>query len=92
MTEPAVPTKASGLQPGTGPLPDSAGCGERAGSSSLVLSGDFGDRLPGAFRLIDEGRVPVLVHAGTPDNQAVLELCRRGQRIAAEVVCLQPPA
>ena len=54
----------------------------------VVLSGDHGERLPVALRLIERGVAPTLVLDGTPDYRRVFELCREQQ--AFEVVCLRP--
>lgn len=54
----------------------------------VVLSGDHGERLPVAQRLLASGVAPVLVLAGTPDSVEDLDLCHGGQPF--EVVCLRP--
>lgn len=54
----------------------------------VVLSGDHGERLPVALRMLDRGVARVLVLDGTPDYPLWLELCRTPQ--AFEVVCLRP--
>lgn len=41
----------------------------------VVLSGDHGERLPAAMRLIDTGVTSTLVIDGSPDYPAVVELC-----------------
>jgi uncharacterized SAM-binding protein YcdF (DUF218 family) len=55
----------------------------------VVLSGDFGDRMPAALALMRRGVAPVLVHAGTPDSAFVDDLCRDGAP-TYEVICLRP--
>ncbi|MDP8975147.1 MAG: YdcF family protein [Actinomycetota bacterium] len=55
----------------------------------VVLSGDTGERMATARRLVEVGAAPVLVHAGTPDSQEVVRLCAGGGQ-AFEVVCLRP--
>jgi len=54
----------------------------------IVLSGDYGGRLPEGRRLIAAGKSDVLVHAGTPDGPGAKELCAGGSPL--EVICLQP--
>jgi uncharacterized SAM-binding protein YcdF (DUF218 family) len=54
----------------------------------VVLSGDFGDRLPRALALVRAGAAPTLVIDGQPDYPAVSALCRGSQPF--EVVCLRP--
>lgn len=54
----------------------------------VVLSGDHGERLPEALRLIRRGVSSTLVLDGTPDFPLVLELCQ--ERQAFEVICLRP--
>jgi uncharacterized SAM-binding protein YcdF (DUF218 family) len=54
----------------------------------VVLSGDHGERLRIALRLIREGVTATLVLDGTPDSPEALELCR--ERQVFEVVCLRP--
>ena len=54
----------------------------------VVLSGDHGERMAEARRLLAAGVAPVLVHAGSPDSADVVRLCAGGQDF--EVVCLQP--
>ena len=53
----------------------------------VVLSGDMGERMSEARRLIAAGKAPVLVYAGSPDSQEVIHLCTQRQEL--EVVCLQ---
>ena len=54
----------------------------------VVLSGDHGERLAKALRLMQQGVAPTLVLDGAPDFQYVVDLCRGEQ--AFEVVCLRP--
>jgi len=54
----------------------------------VVLSGDHGERMAKALRLVDSGVAPVLVHAGTPDRDSVVHLCAGGRPF--EVVCVRP--
>ncbi len=60
---------------------------ERA-DAVVVLSGDHGERLPIALRLVEQGAAPTLVLAGTPDYEAWVELCEEAQPF--EVVCIRP--
>jgi uncharacterized SAM-binding protein YcdF (DUF218 family) len=55
----------------------------------FVLSGDHGERLAVALRLIERGVAPTLVLDGEPDFDRVRTLC--GERQTFEVVCLRPP-
>lgn len=54
----------------------------------VVPSGDHGERLAVALRLIREGVTRTLVIDGSPDFAEVIRLCREPQ--AFEVVCLLP--
>jgi uncharacterized SAM-binding protein YcdF (DUF218 family) len=54
----------------------------------VVLSGDHGERLPVALKLLHRGVARTLVLDGTPDYPLWLELCETRQ--AFEVVCLRP--
>jgi len=54
----------------------------------VVLSGDYGGRLPEGRRLIATSPDAVLVHAGTPDGPGAKELCAGGSPL--KVICLQP--
>ena len=54
----------------------------------VVLSGDHGERIAEARRLLAEGVAPLLVYAGTPDSQEVVGLCASGE--SAGVMCVQP--
>jgi uncharacterized SAM-binding protein YcdF (DUF218 family) len=54
----------------------------------VVLSGDHGERMAEARRLLAEGVAPTLVHAGEPDSPEVVRLCTNQQDF--EVVCLHP--
>ena len=54
----------------------------------VVLSGDHGERLSVALRLLREGVTATLVLDGTPDSPEVLRLCAEEQ--VFEVVCLRP--
>ena len=57
----------------------------------VVLSGDHGERLPIALRLIREGVSTILVLDGTPDSAEGLALCRERRVFELfEVVCLHP--
>ena len=66
--------------PPTGPVEEA--------DAVVLLSGDHGERLPVALRLLDRGVADVLVLAGTPDYPLWLELCENRQTY--EVVCLRP--
>lgn len=55
----------------------------------VVLSGDHGERLPVALRLLERNVAPTLVFDGTPDRGEEEQLCREGWR-GREVVCLRP--
>jgi len=54
----------------------------------IVLSGDHGERLPIAIRLIERGAVSTLVFVGTPDGPISDRLCAGGQDF--EAICLRP--
>lgn len=54
----------------------------------VVLSGDHGERLPRALRLMQAGTAPTLVLAGEPDTVLAMRLC--DERRTYEVVCLRP--
>ncbi len=54
----------------------------------VVLSGDQGERLGLAQRLLDGGVSSTLVLAGQPDLAEDVSLCQGGRRF--EVVCLRP--
>jgi uncharacterized SAM-binding protein YcdF (DUF218 family) len=54
----------------------------------VVLSGDHGERLPVAMRLIKEGVTNTLVLVGEPDSAEGMRLCAGGQPF--EVVCPRP--
>lgn len=54
----------------------------------IVLSGDSGERMAHARRLLAEGVAPTLVHAGEPDSPEVVRLCTNQEDF--EVVCLRP--
>lgn len=54
----------------------------------VVLSGDYGERMRRALELMGDGAALTLVHAGEPDSQQVVELCRDGADF--EVVCPRP--
>lgn len=58
----------------------------RRADAVVMLSGDHGERLEEALRLLESGVAPVLVHAGDPDTSDVRILCRDGAQF--EVVCL----
>jgi uncharacterized SAM-binding protein YcdF (DUF218 family) len=60
---------------------------ERA-DAVVVLSGDHGERLPRALRLMRAGAAPTLVVAGEPDMLLTLQMCQEPQPF--EVVCLRP--
>jgi uncharacterized SAM-binding protein YcdF (DUF218 family) len=62
---------------------------ERA-DAVIVLSGDHGDRMAGALKLLQAGVTDVLVHAGAPDTPDVAEMCDRGSAHGFDVVCLEP--
>jgi uncharacterized SAM-binding protein YcdF (DUF218 family) len=55
----------------------------------VVLSGDYGDRMIEARRLMARKVSTVLVHAGTPDTPAVTQMCA-GEQLPFELVCLRP--
>ncbi|HWC12694.1 MAG TPA: YdcF family protein [Acidimicrobiales bacterium] len=54
----------------------------------IVPSGDHGERLAAALRLIREGVTRVLVLDGSPDFAEVFRLC--GEPQPFEVICLRP--
>lgn len=54
----------------------------------VMLSGDHGERLPLALRVVREDPGRVLVLVGEPDTQQAVALCGGGE--AFEVVCLRP--
>lgn len=54
----------------------------------LVPSGDHGERLATALRLIREGVTRTLVIDGSPDFAEVIRLCQESQPF--EVICLRP--
>jgi uncharacterized SAM-binding protein YcdF (DUF218 family) len=54
----------------------------------VVLSGDHGERLPVARRIIADGLTDVLVYAGTSDGPRTEELCEQPQ--AFTVYCPRP--
>ena len=60
----------------------------RHADAVVVLSGDHGERLARALRLMEAGVAPTLVLDGEPDFQQVRDLCLGGQTY--EVVCLRP--
>ena len=60
----------------------------RHADAVVVLSGDRGERLARALRLMEARVAPTLVLDGEPDFQRVVDLCLGGQ--AYEVVCLRP--
>jgi uncharacterized SAM-binding protein YcdF (DUF218 family) len=55
----------------------------------IVLSGDHGERLPRALRLIEQGVARTLVFDGTIDRAEEDQFCRDGWR-GVEVICLRP--
>lgn len=55
----------------------------------FILSGDHGERLPKALRLMDGGVAPTLVFVGTIDRLLEEELCKGG-RVPYEVLCVRP--
>jgi uncharacterized SAM-binding protein YcdF (DUF218 family) len=55
----------------------------------MILSGDHGERLPQALRLMDERVAPTLVFLGTLDRAMEDELCQGG-RVPYEVLCVRP--
>jgi uncharacterized SAM-binding protein YcdF (DUF218 family) len=61
----------------------------RSADAVVVLSGDLGDRMREALRLMKADIAPTLVHAGIPDTQAVRDMCA-GEERPFEVVCLHP--
>ena len=60
----------------------------RRADAVVVPSGDHGERLAAAMRLIGEGVAPTLVIDGAPDFAEVIRLCREPQTF--EVICLRP--
>ncbi len=54
----------------------------------VVLSGDHGERLALAKRILQAGVAPTLVMAGSPDSLEAEQLCQGGRSF--EVVCLRP--
>lgn len=54
----------------------------------FVLSGDHGERLATAMRLLEQGVTSTLVLDGTPDSVRAVALCGGGEPF--EVVCLRP--
>ena len=61
---------------------------ERA-DAVFILSGDHGERLPQALRLMDGHVAPTLVFIGTIDRALEDELCQGG-RVPYEVLCVRP--
>jgi uncharacterized SAM-binding protein YcdF (DUF218 family) len=55
----------------------------------FILSGDHGERLPQALRLMEAGVAPTLVFIGTIDRALEDELCQGG-RVPYEVLCVRP--
>ncbi|HVM15670.1 MAG TPA: YdcF family protein [Egibacteraceae bacterium] len=55
----------------------------------VVLSGDHGERLPVAMRLLERGVAPTLVFVGTLDRAEEEVMCRDGWR-GREVLCVRP--
>lgn len=55
----------------------------------IILSGDHGERLPQALRLMNLGVAPTLVFDGTLDRAMENDLCRGGS-VPYEVLCLRP--
>lgn len=55
----------------------------------VVLSGDHGERLRAAHKLIAGGYTKILVLAGEPDSEEVRLLCEQGAP-HFEVICLRP--
>ncbi len=68
--------------------PTAAATAPARADAIVVLSGDRGERMAEAIRLIDRGVAPTLVHAGTPDSDFVRALCSDQTQFAA--VCLSP--
>lgn len=60
----------------------------RRADAVIVLSGDHGERLARALRLVESGVAPTLVLAGEPDSQQARDLCHAAA--GYEVVCLRP--
>lgn len=60
----------------------------RRADAVILLSGDLGERLPVALRLLEAGVAPTLVFDGTLDRALEEEWCAGGQ--AFEAVCLRP--
>lgn len=61
----------------------------RRADAVFILSGDHGERLPQAVRLMDAGVAPTLVFVGTIDRAMEDELCQGG-RVPYEVLCVRP--
>lgn len=61
----------------------------RRADAVMILSGDHGERLPQALRLMDERVAPTLVFLGTLDRAMEEELCQGG-RVPYEVLCVRP--
>lgn len=60
----------------------------RHADAIVVLSGDHGERLPLALRLLRRGVAAALVLDGQADSKQALQLCAGGQPF--EVICLLP--
>lgn len=60
----------------------------RRADAVVLLSGDHGERLPVALRLLEAGVAPTLVFDGTLDRALEQEWCAGGQEF--EAVCLRP--
>lgn len=60
----------------------------RHADAIVVLSGDHGERLALAQRLLSAGVAHILVFAGQPDSATAAQMCRGGQPF--QVVCVVP--
>jgi uncharacterized SAM-binding protein YcdF (DUF218 family) len=60
----------------------------RHADAVVMLSGDHGERLPIALKMIHDGVASVFVHAGDPDTPEARVLCAGGA--VFEVICLKP--
>lgn len=61
----------------------------RRADAVFILSGDHGERLPQALRLMEAKVAPTMVFVGTPDRTLEHELCQGG-RGSYEVLCVRP--
>lgn len=61
----------------------------RTADAVVILSGDHGERLPEALKLMQAGVAPTLVFVGTLDRAVENDLCQGG-RVPYEVLCVRP--